>query len=284
MAAVAREKEQLPKLTFRKSLPNEGEEDNEVQIPDSWLRVKLHEICSHIADIDHKMPKAVESGVKFLSAKDLFDDGTLNFTHNVKLISEDDYKHLSRKIAPQRDDVIYSRIGACLGKARLVETDERFLVSYSCCVIRPLLLSPAYLARFLDSGTVLRRARNDAKSIGVPDLGLSEISQFQVPLPPLSEQQEIVRRVDKLFALADVIESRLTDARRMADQLTQAVLAKAFRGELVPTEAELARREKRTYESAAELLARIRAEREQLATPTNGKPKRTRNKPKPDPA
>jgi type I restriction enzyme S subunit len=64
----------------------------------------------------------------------------------------------------------------------------------------------------------------------------------------------------------------------MADKLTQAVLAKAFRGELVPTEAALARREKRTYESGAELLARIKAEREK-ASDTATKPTRTR-KPK----
>ena len=58
------------------------------------------------------------------------------------------------------------------------------------------------------------------------------------------------------------------------DTLTQAVLAKAFRGELVPTEAELARRENRPYESAGELVERIRTS----ATPTT-KPSRTR-KPK----
>jgi len=62
------------------------------------------------------------------------------------------------------------------------------------------------------------------------------------------------------------------------------VLAKAFRGELVPTEAELARREKRTYEPAADLLARIRAEREQPAPPANGKPKRTRKPTAADPS
>jgi type I restriction enzyme S subunit len=84
--------------------------------------------------------------------------------------------------------------------------------------------------------------------------------------------------VSALFARADAIEARLTAARTAADQLTQAVLAKAFRGELVPTEAELARRENRTYEPANELLARVRAGTEQPAAP---KPARKR-KPKPN--
>jgi type I restriction enzyme S subunit len=77
----------------------------------------------------------------------------------------------------------------------------------------------------------------------------------------VAEQREIVRRVDALFSLADALERRAAAATAHTDRLTQAILAKAFRGELVPTEAELARREGRPYESAVELLARIQAER-----------------------
>jgi len=54
-----------------------------------------------------------------------------------------------------------------------------------------------------------------------------------------------------MFKSADVIENRVAAAAVRADKLTQTILAKAFRGELVPTEAELARREGRSYESAS---------------------------------
>lgn len=106
----------------------------------------------------------------------------------------------------------------------------------------------------------------DESAIGSTRAGFNTnlLAGLDIPVPSLPEQHEIVRRVGELFSLADRIEDRLADAQRMADQLTQAVLAKAFRGELVPTEAELARREKRSYEPAADLLARIRAERGQL--------------------
>jgi type I restriction enzyme S subunit len=99
-------------------------------------------------------------------------------------------------------------------------------------------------------------------SAGHQRISMGNITNQLVPVPPLGEQREIVQRVGELFAVADRIEARLADARQMADQLTQAVLAKAFRGELVPTEAELARRENRPYEPAADLLARIRADRQ----------------------
>ena len=67
--------------------------------------------------------------------------------------------------------------------------------------------------------------------------------------------------MEALFKLADTIEQRVTAGTQRADKLTQAVLAKAFRGELVSTEAELARREGRSYEPASALLERIKAER-----------------------
>ena len=139
-------------------------------------------------------------------------------------------------------------------------------------ILRPLGTMQAdflnvVLARYdfvpLTSGTTGRRKLIQAALISAP-----------IHVPPLAEQQEIVRRVSALFAHADAIESRTAAARKRVDALTQAVLAKAFRGELVPTEAELARRDNRLYEPAADLLARFRASAGPVTKVTRGrKPK-----------
>ena len=74
-----------------------------------------------------------------------------------------------------------------------------------------------------------------------------------VPVPPPAEQQEIVRRVEALFALADQIEARCVKAKSHVEKLTQSILAKAFRGELVPQDP--------TDEPASILLERIKAQK-----------------------
>jgi type I restriction enzyme S subunit len=66
------------------------------------------------------------------------------------------------------------------------------------------------------------------------NINLGVLYEIKISCPTLAEQQEIVRRVEALFALADRIEARLAVVRRTADRLTPSVLAKAFRGELVP--------------------------------------------------
>jgi type I restriction enzyme, S subunit len=82
-----------------------------------------------------------------------------------------------------------------------------------------------------------------------PNLNLSKVKEFEIPLPSLADQAEIVRRVEALFALADRIEARCTAARTQSQRLTPLVLAKAFRGELVQQDP--------NDEPANALLARI---------------------------
>src|SRR5205814_6266629 len=99
-------------------------------------------------------------------------------------------------------------------------------------------------------------------------LGLDDIKSIYIARPPLAEQQEIVRRVEALFALADRIDARYAKAKAHVEKLTQSILAKAFRGELVPQDP--------NDEPAEKLLERIRAAR--IASAESGEKKRQRQK------
>lgn len=91
---------------------------------------------------------------------------------------------------------------------------------------------------------------------------------LNVALPPLEEQSEIVRRVEKLFALADRLEERLSQAQAAVQKLTPALLAKAFRGELVPQDP--------NDEPASELLKRLQENRTESTKPSRARKPRVR--------
>jgi type I restriction enzyme S subunit len=86
-----------------------------------------------------------------------------------------------------------------------------------------------------------------------------EVKALHICLPPIAEQREIVRRIRSMLSSADAVEKHVALATACNDRLTQTIFAKAFRGELVPTEAELAELEGRDYESASALRERIRS-------------------------
>ncbi len=88
---------------------------------------------------------------------------------------------------------------------------------------------------------------------GLYTLSLSKVSALPIPLAPLSEQRRITGRLEALLIQADVIEAAAEIARRRLDRLDQSILARAFRGELVPQDP--------NDEPASVLLERIRAER-----------------------
>ena len=149
----------------------------------------------------------------------------------------------------QSSDLLITITGANVTKSALVDREiGEAYVSQHIGLVRPVeAKTAAYLYLWIVSPVHGRRKLiGDAYGAGKPGLNLGNIREMNVAFPPFEEQDEIVRRVEALFRLADKIETRVAAASLRAERLTQAVLAKAFRGELVPTEAELARREGRT--------------------------------------
>ena len=105
-----------------------------------------------------------------------------------------------------------------------------------------------------------------------PNLNLGKVREIPISLPSLKEQTEIVRRVEELFAFADQIEQQVKNAQERVNNLTQSILAKAFRGELT-AQWRAENPDLITGENSAKaLLAKIKEEREKL------KPKKTNRK------
>jgi type I restriction enzyme S subunit len=111
-------------------------------------------------------------------------------------------------------------------------------------------LNAGFVKWFLRAAPTQKRMQKAVKGVAVRGINIGDVRALQMPVAPLPEQQEIVRRVEGLFALADQLEERLAKARRQVDKLTPSLLARAFAGQLVP--------QNPTDEPAIELLKRIK--------------------------
>lgn len=177
-------------------------------------------------------------------------------------------------------DLLVTIVGANTGDAcRVAMALPEHYVCQSVALLRPRDSEVSqYLNLVLNSPEHGQRQFQEFNyGAGRPHLSFDQLRAVEVPLPPVPKQHEIVGRVEALFALADSVEARIAAAATRAERLTQAILARAFCGELVPTEAEFARQEGRDYEPAAALLVRIQAER--AATSPAPRQRRGRGKP-----
>ncbi|WP_141024704.1 restriction endonuclease subunit S, partial [Salmonella enterica] len=152
-----------------------------------------------------------------------------------------------------------------VGKVAVIsENDTEYL--YAGYLIRVRLdkerAAPKYISYCLQSPQLRQIIENIARSTsGVNNINSKELASLEIPLTPLPEQHEIVRRVEQLFAWADTIEKQVNSALTRVNSLTQSILAKAFRGELTAQW----RAENPSLisgeNSAAALLEKIKAER-----------------------
>ncbi|MFZ0615364.1 MAG: restriction endonuclease subunit S [Chthoniobacterales bacterium] len=190
--------------------------------------VRLAEVSTRITDGVHQKPDYTESGVPFISVKDIT-TGKLIFDH-CKFISEDDHKRFTKRCKPERNDILYTKVGATYGRPAIVETDREFSLYVSVCIIKPRkeLIDPNFLNAALGTSALKNQADRRIKGIGVPDLHLDQIQNFLIPLPLMSQQHEFALRVAAVEKLKATQRTSLAEL----DTLFVSLQHRAFRGEL----------------------------------------------------
>ncbi len=121
-------------------------------------------------------------------------------------------------------------------------------------------IEPKYISYYGNSSGKDYFLREGTQSVNLANINKTTLSLLPIPLPPVEEQKEIVRLVDQFFAFADTIEAQVKKAQARVDNLTQSILAKAFRGELVAQDPD-----DEPAEKLLERIAQARKEAEALA-------------------
>ncbi len=180
-------------------------------------------------------------------------DGSIVLTDapRIKLSAEELEKYRLR-----HGDLVVTRTGATIGKCAVYDKSRgpaipgAYLIRFR---FKQDFVDPKYILRFFMSPAGQNLLVGGSNAVAQPNVNATTISQFLMPVPPLPEQQEIVRRVEGLFALAVQLEVRLAKARGQVDQLTPSLLARAFAGQLVPQDPD--------DEPASKLLERLNRSR-----------------------
>ncbi len=178
------------------------------------------------------------------------------------------------KLKLKKGDILVIRSNGSVelvGKAAIIEEKNTHCL-YAGYLIRirfnTELVVPKYIMYALQSPAIRNVIEINSRSTsGINNINSKELANLSFLLPEYKEQEEIVRRVESLFSMADTVEKQFNVAKAKINRLTQSILAKAFRGELVP--------QSPNDEPAEKLLDRIQSE---LKKQPKTKVKRTTSK------
>jgi type I restriction enzyme S subunit len=187
--------------------------------------VPLETLCTKITDGTHVTPTYVESGVPFISIKDLTSTpGKIDFS-NTKFISREEHEKISKLSNVERNDILYTKVGS-YGIAQIVDTDREFSIFVSVTLLKPdkSKILPKFFEVVMNSSFVKKQADMLVSGIGVPDLHLREIKTFQIPLPPLSLQEEFAG----VAARVESLRGRMSEGERQVENLFESLLAQSF--------------------------------------------------------
>ncbi|WGW01291.1 restriction endonuclease subunit S [Vibrio sp. YMD68] len=195
-----------------------------------WGKSPLGSLCL-IGDIDHRMPESKITGIPYLMTGDFYGINGLDFS-NAKLISIEDYEQLSKKIKPEFGDILFARY-ASVGAVRYVETDIKFLISYSCAILKTNNTTYGkYLFYFFQTEKTQGQFELGINTGSQRNIGIDSLKSLLVALPKPDEQTQIGNYFQKLDNLINHHQQK----HDKLSNIKKAMLEKMFpkQGETIP--------------------------------------------------
>jgi len=204
------------------------------KLPTNWDLKKVDDVANIYLGLTYT-PTYTESGVPFLSVKDL-NDTYLDFEKS-KFISYEEYKNATENAKPKKGDIIFGRVGT-LGNPLIIETDIEFciFVSLGFFRIKDNSCVPNFLASWMKSPLFHKQVDNIVAGGAQKNLNTGWLKNFVIPIPPLPEQKEIAQVLTTADAAIHTTEKLIAQKELRKKWLMQQLLTgkkrlKGFGGE-----------------------------------------------------
>ena len=190
------------KIKKEKPLPEITEDEIPFDIPENWKWVRLSDVVD-VRDGTHDTPKYVSKGVPLVTSKNLV-NGSIDF-ETAKLISFEDSVAINMRSAVDDGDILFAMIGT-IGNPVLVKKDREFSIKNMALFkkIDETLFDMSYLLFFL------QREQDEMKKVANASVqsfvSLSFLRKYLIPLPPLSEQKRIVKKLEEILPLCEKLK------------------------------------------------------------------------------
>lgn len=227
------EKEQLikeKKIKKEKVLSEFGDDKVPFEIPESWEWVKLGNLSSQEnGDRSSKYPKEhdyVSNGIPFFGAADMI-GGRLTYSERLRFISDEKFDEL-RSGKLKNEDFVFLIRGA-VGKMAIFNSNSHFqkgFINAQMLIVRTFdsRINP-YLKYFFTSECFNEYVEKNKSGTAITQIPAAKLKEVLVPLPPISEQERIVLKVDSVMSEIDQLEKYLERKESLEEALPKAIVS-----------------------------------------------------------
>lgn len=203
---------------------------------DAW-RVELAKDCCMKVQSGGtpKGSKFETVGIPFLKVYNIVNN-KIDFESEPQYVSEEIQNSQIKKSITYPGDVIMNIVGPPLNKVAIIpDTYKEWNLNQAITLFRPKeYLNNKYLYYFFCEGSSVNSVIDKTRGVvGQVNISLRKCRDFSISIPPMEEQLEIVKRIEVLFNILDDVEKRYKALCDKLDKLPQALLCKAFKGELI---------------------------------------------------
>lgn len=198
---------------------------------DGWEHTRLGDICQ-INDGTHFSPKNSREGdYMYVTAKNIkpYHIDLSNITY----VSRNDHNEIYSRCSPKKGDILYIKDGATAGIAAINTIDEEFSMLSSVALIKCSgKILNTFLVHYMNSSVGRKNFLGYIDGAAITRLTLVKIKNVCLSVPPLKDQQSIVRQLDALRAETQKLEAVYRKKLEGLEELKKSILQQAFAGEL----------------------------------------------------
>lgn len=202
------------------------------EIPEHWELSRLKFVCARIVDCLHETPEHSDSGdYPSIRTADLVRGRLL--LDQAKRVSEDEYRTRIQRLEPAEDDILYTREGERFGLAAPVPPGVKLCLGQRMMMFRTnRRVLPAFLMWSLNGQFSYNWLKQSISGATSPHLNIYDIRNVPLPLPPLAEQQSIVKRIDMRFRRKEAASEAIRKSIERLRERRSALITAAVTGQI----------------------------------------------------
>jgi type I restriction enzyme S subunit len=200
------------KIKTEKALPKISEGEIPFELPVGWVWARLNTLTKIITK--GSSPKwqgisYVQSGVLFITSENV---GNYSLRLTKKKYVEDRFNEIQPRSILEKNDILMNIVGASIGRTAVFDLDEVANINQAVTIIRLINTENyEYFLHFFNSPVCISYMYNKQVDNARPNLSMTNIAKFVIPIPPLAEQKAIVEKVEHLMGLCDALEAAIKE-------------------------------------------------------------------------